>query len=376
MTIDGNILDDFESVLDMKVDSNRPGSSKTVGTVSRIDKDGSVWVRLAGASTDTPCRTVTVASKPGDTVEVEVGGGSARITGNVTSPSTDDSTAETAISHASRAMGDATRAYEAANEAQTSADAAAVAAVDAQTSANNAATAASNAQTSANNAATAAANAQTSANTANTAANDALTQLGIVEQVVDVLSWISEHATYKASTDTEVVAGKFYFTRSGSGTAQNPYVYTYVVSPTGNPSTNHYYEIDSIDEAVSNYISAHLALTDDGLYVVKDNNGYKVLLSNAGMSVYDPQGGIVGSYGANVSIGRETETHIAITPTELALKDSAGQSIAYIAADEGGLSTLFTTRVFATEGITFGSWRWFENSDGNLTLQWIGDANV
>lgn len=363
MSIDGDVLDGLESVIDEKARrAARNDSATTSGIVTRIDSDGTVWAQLTGASTDTPCRTSTVAVKAGDFVTVEVGGGSARITGNITSPSTDDETAEKAAASAGKAIEDAARASVAAASAE-------VSAVSAQQSAEIA-------YGAAQDAARDAAQAQTSARTANTAANDALTQLGVVEQVVDVLSWISEHATYKASTDTEVVAGKFYFTRSGSGTAQDPYVYTYVVSPTGNPSTNHYYEIDSIDEAVSNYISSHLALTNDGLYIIKDNNGYKVLLSNAGMSVYDPQGGIVGSYGANVNIGRETETHIAITPTELALKDSAGQSIAYIAADEGGLSTLFTTRVFATEGITFGSWRWFENSDGNLTLQWIGDANV
>lgn len=51
--------------------------------------------------------------------------------------------------------------------------------------------------------------------------------------------------TYSASTDTSVAAGKTYYTRSGSGTAESPYVYTKVVSPTGNPSTSSYYEMDA-----------------------------------------------------------------------------------------------------------------------------------
>lgn len=50
---------------------------------------------------------------------------------------------------------------------------------------------------------------------------------------------------YTASTDTSVTAGKTYYTRSGSGTAQSPYVYTKVASPTGNPSTSSYYEVSS-----------------------------------------------------------------------------------------------------------------------------------
>lgn len=50
--------------------------------------------------------------------------------------------------------------------------------------------------------------------------------------------------TYSASADTSVQAGKTYYTRTGSGTAQSPYVYTAVAEPTGNPSTSSYYEMD------------------------------------------------------------------------------------------------------------------------------------
>lgn len=46
-------------------------------------------------------------------------------------------------------------------------------------------------------------------------------------------------AVYEASTDTEVVSGKTYYTRSGSS---GNYTYTPVASPTGNPSTSSYYE--------------------------------------------------------------------------------------------------------------------------------------
>ena len=51
--------------------------------------------------------------------------------------------------------------------------------------------------------------------------------------------------TYSASTDTSVASGKTYYTRSGSGTSASPYVYTKVTSPTGNPSTSSYYEMDA-----------------------------------------------------------------------------------------------------------------------------------
>ena len=44
-----------------------------------------------------------------------------------------------------------------------------------------------------------------------------------------------------ATTDTDIVAGKTYYTRSGSGTAQSPYVYTVVASPVKS-SLSSYYE--------------------------------------------------------------------------------------------------------------------------------------
>ena len=50
--------------------------------------------------------------------------------------------------------------------------------------------------------------------------------------------------TYTASTDTTVQSGKTYYTRTGAGTSVSPYVYTAVASPTGNPSTSSYYEMD------------------------------------------------------------------------------------------------------------------------------------
>ena len=48
--------------------------------------------------------------------------------------------------------------------------------------------------------------------------------------------------TYVASNDTSVVANKAYYIRSGSA---EPYTYTLVTSPTGNPSTSNYYEKES-----------------------------------------------------------------------------------------------------------------------------------
>lgn len=232
------------------------------------------------------------------------------------------SEAASAASLATAASASATQAAAAALVADQKADAASAAATSAQASASAAASAAATADSKAVAATNAASAAQTSADnalssatTANTAANSALTQLGIVEDVVNVLNWISEHGTYKISTDTEVVPGKYYFTYSGGS-------YNVVTNPTGNPSSQGYYELDSVDEAVSNFISAHLVLDNNGLWVIKDGQGYKTLLSNTGMIVYDTTGTAVASFGSSVVVGRAgTESYIEILPQEISGKD-------------------------------------------------------
>lgn len=215
-------------------------------------------------------------------------------------------------SSADKALYDAGVAHDAAIRAQASAD-------DAQASADDAARSAAAAQASADQATIdagaahdAANNAQRDATTANRAANGALDQLSVVEDVIGVLNWVAEHGTYAASTDTEVVPGKYYFTRSGS--APN-YTYTVVTNPTGNPSTQWYYELTGTDEAVSNYVSSHLALTNAGLWVQNDNNSYKILLASDGMKVYDENGILVATFGESIQFSSTRPQYIGSSST-------------------------------------------------------------
>lgn len=56
----------------------------------------------------------------------------------------------------------------------------------------------------------------------------------------------SELTNYQLTADTVVHQGKSYFVRTGSGTDEDPYVYTLVTSPSGNPSEQEYYEISGV----------------------------------------------------------------------------------------------------------------------------------
>ena len=249
--------------------------------------------------------------------------------------------ADLAQSAAISASAAASAAVQSASVAITSASLAVQSASQAATSADQAAQSASAAVTSASLAAQ-------SASAANIAANSALTQLSIVEDVAGTLDWISKHGSYTPTTDTTVQDGIVYFVQSGSS---EPYTYTPVTDPEGNPKSQGWYVLD-ITDSQSKYIMAHLAVTSAGLwvlpstvenyvatthttvqqntlyytrsgsignytyapvatpsgnpkaqgwYVANENNGYKVLLSNSGMSVYDNSGTIVATYGEGIS---------------------------------------------------------------------------
>ena len=91
--------------------------------------------------------------------------------------------------------------------------------------------------------------------------------------------------TYSASTDTSVASGKTYYTRSGSGTSASPYVYTKVTSPTGNPSTSSYYEMDAtaqvpfiigdLKEAIEKFDRKQLTLLTSNTAAVGQINAFE-----------------------------------------------------------------------------------------------------
>lgn len=92
-------------------------SGKTSGTVTRVDDDGTVWVRFNGSQASTPCVRSIVATRPGDTVSITVQNGKAIVEGNYTAPATDSSEAQNALNAAMALQVVATGANKAANNA-------------------------------------------------------------------------------------------------------------------------------------------------------------------------------------------------------------------------------------------------------------------
>lgn len=237
-----------------------------------------------------------------------------------------------------------------AQAAQQSAETAQQSATSAVANAQTAATAADNAQASAAIANTAAQEAKADAATANGAAKSALTGLSQVEDVVNVVTWIAEHGAYAKTSDQSIIDGKVYYTITATAVA-SPTVdeigtyyelnagayskttdttivsgktyYTVQGAPVAEPTAAQlgtYYEL-TVSAAVSNYIQSHLALTNAGLYVLTDANGWKVLIStgaeadfpNAGVYVLNPSNSVAaffGEDGLEVLHGSTTIAHL------------------------------------------------------------------
>lgn len=136
---------------------------------------------------------------------------------------------------------------------------------------------------------------------AQSAADSAMKGLGQVEDVVGTLNWITEHS--KVTEDTTPKAGKSYYVKNQDNT------FTLVTDVEGkNPAQEGWYELT---EAVQNYILSHLALTNEGLYVMKDDSHWRLLIKNDGVYVVDENNVPVNQMGVmgNV-VGYETNMHL------------------------------------------------------------------
>lgn len=253
--------------------------------VSRVDNEGVAWVNLAGSEKETPTASTSADVKAGDVVTVQWRNNKLYIAGNYSDPSAGvirvanvEAAANTAREAANNAVADAGRARDAAEQAEATA-----------------------------------ASVEGIAQRAESAATNAIKSLAQVEDVVDTLNWIATHCQYEKTTDTTIVTGKAYYTVTAtqvsspadadiatyyelvSGayvkTADTSVVsgktyYTVVGEPVANPvvaDIGTYYELE-ITEAVSNYINTHVAVTNEGLWLIPDDTqgSSKVLIAVGG----------------------------------------------------------------------------------------------
>ena len=232
---------------------------------------------------------------------------------------------------------------------------------------------ASAAASSAKASATSAHNAAVSANIS---ANGALTSLSVVEDVAGTLNWIREHGSFVQTTDVIVKETTVYFEL-----IDGEYVPIVLPDPSKNPMEEGWYVLD-VSDSQSEYIMAHLAVTSAGLWVLpynqlaphplidsEDNDlvdsddnqlvdwskdprnasGYKVLLSNTGMTVYDDEGAPIANYGETTTIGHPIGHNVHITNNAVLVRDGSTVLASY------GDTIIFYEPDGETEAVEIGS---------------------
>ena len=349
------LANEFKRILDAPSNDTKPYD--TEAEVKRIDDNGKIaWVHIPGGYDETPVE-LTMNAEPQEKVKVRISGGRAWITGNSTSPPTDDKKAIRAERRAVNAEAAAENAKNSADSAKSAAELAWARAIVADEAADRA---------------------QESADSAYKSAGTALDQLSIVEDVVGVLHLLETNVNYALTEDTEVQPNKWYFIKNITDYHLMTESYSVVVDPSGNPSEQGWYELVDIKEAVQNYVTSHLALTERGLWLQTANDSTRVLLSSSeGIVLYDNTGEVA-KYGQTSQIGRDSGFHMTADGQELSFYDGPTK-VAYINNNQ-----LYITKSVVLQQMDLGtpviqgglgqwSWKVHPTSEGNnLNLKWIG----
>lgn len=354
-------------------DAKKTKGYDTQATVTRVE-DGKAWVNIPGGVPETPAE-LTINAQPGDIVMVRVAGGRAFLLGNATNPPTDDATAREALSNAADALQSAVNAKRAADSAEASAETAKAAAEDAVETAESVHDIAVQAQTDA-------ATAKASAENANEYAARALGNLSTVQSVTETLNWITQHGTMTRTTDTALDPTHVYFVQDNNGDYVVGNVHYSVVTEPKLADISTYYEL-SIDESLNNYVATHLALTDEGLYVMADDSEWKLLIKPDGVYVVDPQGNYASQFKNFAQLGLSTGAHSIIDENGQRFYASNGRTllanIGYGATQEAGQKNPYYTFGFRTPSSAIGSYSVAEgggvtasgtasHAEGNITV--------
>lgn len=354
-------------------DERKPQPYDTQAEVVRV-VNGTAWVHIPGGVEETPVR-MTIDAKKGDMVNIHVEKGTAWITGNGTRPPTDDTRANVATNIAEGAEKTANIASNAAIRAQESAIEANTAAEEAKADAaiaNTAATEAKSAATAANTAAqqaiedaslaqTAAGNALTAAQNAQGSADAALLSLSNVEDVVGVLEWITAHGTMTANGSAALDPSKVYFIVDPNGDYVVGGIHYSIVSEPKAEDRTSYYTM-SIDESVQNYVATHVVVDTEGLWLIPDAGGNKVLIATGAGSIYTTAGTyIIGKVNGvdtvfakftknSATIGDESNSSLEMTTRTFNVRDKENSTFFEVADMRNDLGVGTVTETWTASG--------------------------
>lgn len=183
--------------------------------------------------------------------------------------------------------------------------------------------------------------AKTSAESASEYAARALGNLSTVQSVAETLNWITSHGTMTLTTDTALDPSHVYFVADPNGdytVGGNRYS---VVTDPNVADISTYYEL-SIDESLNNYVATHLVVDSEGLWIIPDTGGNKVLIATGQGSTYTSAGTyIVGKVNDvdtvlaqftadGTQIGQTGESHLEMDYHSMQLIDAESNAYFYV----------------------------------------------
>lgn len=187
--------------------------------------------------------------------------------------------------------------------------------------------------------------AQASADSASEYASRAYANLSTVQNITETLNWIAQHGTMTLTSDVALDPTHIYFVVDAQGDYVVNGTHYAVVTEPDIADIGTYYEL-SIDESLNNYVATHLAVDSEGLWIIPEANGNKVLIATGSGSTYTTAGTYIIDSTDDVNakfladraqIGNDDEAHLLITPerqtfyhsngTRQAVKISKGQVV-------------------------------------------------
>lgn len=199
---------------------------------------------------------------------------------------------------------------------------------------------------------------------------------------------------YEAVTDPDTGAVSYVLVEDPT----DEDVATYYEQRPGDPSAQGLYEraatdpsalgllVLSCSESVEQYVQSHLALTGEGLRLIRDDSGYTVLLASDRMEVHDPAGATVASFGQVVELGGSGPVTMRLSSDALQFWTAGSErpvASIYVGAD--GTGVLDIAQAIVTSELRMGMpgaagapseglWAWTCDATGRLDLNWIGGA--
>lgn len=122
------------------------------------------------------------------------------------------------------------------------------------------------------------------------------------------------------------------------------------------------HDLTNAKEAMADFIKAHLALTGEGLYVLKGEHDWRVLVANDGVYIIDPQGRRVASYKDSITLGTSEGNSIRIT-SEAITFNIGDKTFAYVAQDKW-----FASNAEVSGAMYIGDYSLRQKSNGDFVL--------